>query len=92
MRNLSVTMVQLNARVFKKTLQERELLFAQYMCCSPSMEVQIEETGNRTEQCKVMILLDRSAGDMGMIRLIYEVDWRSWHTRVHTLDSVWSIT
>ena len=23
------------------------MLFAQYMCCSPSMEVQIEETGNR---------------------------------------------
>ena len=23
------------------------MLSAQYMCCSPSMEVQIEETGNR---------------------------------------------
>ena len=23
------------------------MLFAQYMCCSPSMEVQIKETGNR---------------------------------------------
>ena len=25
------------------------MLFAQYMCCSPSMEVQIEETGNRKQ-------------------------------------------
>ena len=23
------------------------MLFAQYMCCSPSMEIKIEETGNR---------------------------------------------
>ena len=25
------------------------MLFAQYMCCSPSMEVQIQETGNRKQ-------------------------------------------
>ena len=29
------------------------MLFAQYMCCSPSMEVQIEETGNRKQWCWV---------------------------------------
>ena len=30
------------------------MLFAQYMCCSPSMEVQIEETGNRNRRLSVL--------------------------------------
>ena len=36
------------------------MLFAQYICCSPSMEVQIEETGNRKQALLFQRLLPQS--------------------------------
>ena len=38
------------------------MLFAQYMCCSPSMEVQIEETGNRNPMVMYELMRIRHNG------------------------------